>query len=1265
MPMIKLVSLPPPGSGSCFSSDSPTFRTSETESTTSPDDFCTYYQPEPICGWISVLSTIQQSAFSIVFPSELFGMRSCLFHVWTLLLLFILSSLSSFAQQPADDPFALGVRTTEPLTPEQQHSTFSLPQGFSIELVAAEPDIAKPMNLAIDAQGRLWVSSSLEYPFAAADGDKPRDTIRVLQDTNADGRADKVTVFADELNIPIGLIPYGDGVICFSIPNIWYLRDTDHDGRCDKREILYGPFDTTRDTHGMCNAFRRGDDGWIYACHGFNNRSNVAGRDGHRVVLLSGNTFRFRPDGSRIELYTQGQVNPFGMSIDQFGDVFTADCHTKPVTLLLPGGCYDSFGRAHDGLGYVPNVMEHLHGSTAIAALALGSHLSFPQDFVASTFDGNVMTSRINRNNLKRTGSSLRAVEQPDLVSSTDPWFRPVDLVAGPDGSLYIADFYNRIIGHYEVDLQHPGRDRYRGRIWRVTYTGSEDSQEAVRLARGPSGYGQDLSGRSAGELLEMIRTAPEMQKRLARDVLADDVSPATTQALQSHAEHADPVIRRYVLRLLTLRTDDALQRIETAAQDSDETVRVHAFRALRELPANPENSNAAAHILRRGFGDLSAMVRRAAVAAASTQQSESLILPLLRLLHTTDLADVHLKHSTRIALRDHLQNEDWFRSVAGQAHLSMDRLVLADLSVAVKTPAAAEFVAGNIQFLGTAQPARLAEYLQFAAAHVSPDAAEAVVIAVRERFAADDELQRRLLESMRQGFAQRGQQSPNAVRAWAMSVVLDLLRMKSAEDFAALDVLPAVGWSYRPHPDSANAENCWGTTQSRQSADGVAGATMFSSFEKGESRSGIYRSAEFSAGQHLSFFIAGHDGMPDKPLKKANFVRLRDAQTNQLLREASPPRNDVAQKVEWNMDDLHGRRVFVELVDGDTASAYAWIAVGRFSDERLNPSDQDARRFAAAAIAGDFTLHEMRPALAHLMIQPGISRSALSAIAVSILRMKSDSRLAAAALIPSIVGAPDTLVHSTATAIANDQPDATTELLESAFQVATAGEQLLLAEQLAADVSGAAELLRLMEQGKASARLLLKPTIQQRLKAISTASMNERAGILAEKLPSEDSVVETLLVSRRASVLQAAGSSENGRELFRKNCQICHQLAGEGKQVGPNLDGIGNRGLDRVLEDLLTPNRNVDVAFRTTTVVTNEGKAYSGLLKELEGNRISIVDSQAKETILQTDIIEERLASNLSPMPSNLAETFNEEQLRDLVSFLLLQKKLVEAVAP
>ena len=277
---------------------------------------------------------------------------------------------------------------------------------------------------------------------------------------------------------------------------------------------------------------------------------------------------------------------------------------------------------------------------------------------------------------------------------------------------------------------------------------------------------------------------------------------------------------------------------------------------------------------------------------------------------------------------------------------------------------------------------------------------------------------------------------------------------------------------------------------------------------------------------------------------------------------------------------------------------------------------------------------------------------------ATAALKLRSDSRLAAVALVPLIAGVTDAMVNDAMNAVVSDQPDLTGPILESVFQVATSAEQLTLAEQLAADANGADMLLRLMESGKASARLLLKPTVQPRLAAIATDALKQRAKPLTENLPSEDAVIEQLIVARRNAVNAATGDATSGKELFRKSCLICHQIAGEGKQVGPNLDGIGNRGLDRVLEDVLAPNRNVDVAFRTTTVVTNEGKAFSGLLKELEGNRVSIIDSQAKESILQADTIEERQAATTSPMPSNVGETFSESQLRDLVTYLLQQRR-------
>ena len=189
-----------------------------------------------------------------------------------------------------EDPFAAGVRPTNPLLPEEQQRTFHLLPGFEIELVASEPEIAKPMNLAFDARGRLWVTDSYEYPFAAPLDRPGRDSIKVIEDADGDGRYDAVSTFVDGLNIPIGLYPYKNGVVAWSIPNIWHFEDTNGDGKADRRTKLYGPLGYERDTHGMHSSFTRGFDGWLYITHGFNNYTTVRGLDGSEISMHSGNT---------------------------------------------------------------------------------------------------------------------------------------------------------------------------------------------------------------------------------------------------------------------------------------------------------------------------------------------------------------------------------------------------------------------------------------------------------------------------------------------------------------------------------------------------------------------------------------------------------------------------------------------------------------------------------------------------------------------------------------------------------------------------------------------------------------------------------------------------------------------------------------------------------------------------------------------------------------------------------------------------------------
>src|SRR5688572_2047994 len=238
--------------------------------------------------------------------------------------------------------FSEHIRSTEARTPDEEKAGFVLPEGFEIDLYASEPDIGKPINLTFDAKGRVWVTQSYEYPFAAEPGGGS-DRITILEDTNGDGKADKFTNFSDTLNIPIGIYPLLDGAVAYSIPSVYRFTDSNGDGKADSEKRIIGPFEH-RDTHGMVNNFMRGYDGWIHACHGFTNRSKVSGADGDSITMISGNTFRFLPDGSRVEHMTHGRINPFGSAYDELGYLYSTDCHTSPLYQLIRGADYTQWG---------------------------------------------------------------------------------------------------------------------------------------------------------------------------------------------------------------------------------------------------------------------------------------------------------------------------------------------------------------------------------------------------------------------------------------------------------------------------------------------------------------------------------------------------------------------------------------------------------------------------------------------------------------------------------------------------------------------------------------------------------------------------------------------------------------------------------------------------------------------------------------------------------------------------------------------------------
>ena len=659
--------------------------------------------------------------------------------------------------------FREDIRSTEARKPEEEQKGFKLPDGFEIELYASEPDIGKPINITFDAKGRLWVTQSFEYPFPASPG-KGSDRITILEDTDKDGKADRFTHFSDTLNIPIGIFPVLDGAVAYSIPNVYRFTDSNSDGKADSEKILLGPFQH-RDTHGMVNNFIRGYDGWIHACHGFTNRSTVAGADGDSITMISGNTFRFRLDGSRVEHTTYGRINPFGLAYDELGYLYSTDCHTSPLYQLIRGADYTQWGK-EEGMGFAPDMKPLEKEATALAGIAYYADLLFPEKYQHNFYIGDAVASRVYRNSFTFKGSTPVGKLEEEFVLSADPWFRPVDVKLGPDGALYIADFYNSIIGHYEVPLNHPKRDKIRGRIWRITYKGKNNKVQDLTTAS----VHDLISALDKDNLVERMAAADQLVDRLGKDA----VQPVLDQLKGDNISARARIHGLWVLQRLNALSDDLLKK---SAVHNDPAVRVHVMRILAEKE-QPDNSYFA--LVSNALEDKDPHVRRAA--------TELLVkFPTMLSLEKTLFErgrvpddDSHQLYTTRLVLRNLLRNNELMQEVVARNWSPGDAKFLVDVIVGVPSGEAATFLSryiGDTDVKGD-KLSRLYEHLS----RYIPAGEWEKVLASASQYKKDNiDYQFLVFKGIQQGVARRGAKESAQLQRWGTTLAKDLLEKYSS----------------------------------------------------------------------------------------------------------------------------------------------------------------------------------------------------------------------------------------------------------------------------------------------------------------------------------------------------------------------------------------------------------------------------------------------------------------------------------------------------
>jgi putative heme-binding domain-containing protein len=387
-------------------------------------------------------------------------------------------------QTPADalQPSAADIPVPDP---EVERKSFELAPGLEVNLFAADPMLKKPVQIAWDGRGRLWVASSETYPQIKP-GAPSEDKLIVLEDTDGDGKADTSTTFAENLLIPTGLFPVGPGEAavlgfgqddkgagCYvaNSTELLFLRDTDGDGRADAEHILLSGFGT-EDTHHIIHTFRGAPDGGFFFNQSIYIHTHLETPWGVRR-LGGGGLWYFRPETGQVEVFTRGQVNPWGHVIDQWGQSFTTDgAYSEGVNYAFPGAAF-FWAKEDDWTKDYPRILKGLNpGQPKHCSLEIITGRHFPDDWQGSMVLPDFRGNRINRFLISDQGSGYAGKQVEDLIKTNHRSFRPVDLRMGPDGALYIADWYNPIIQHGEVDFRDPRRDHTHGRIWRVTAKG-------------------------------------------------------------------------------------------------------------------------------------------------------------------------------------------------------------------------------------------------------------------------------------------------------------------------------------------------------------------------------------------------------------------------------------------------------------------------------------------------------------------------------------------------------------------------------------------------------------------------------------------------------------------------------------------------------------------------------------------------------------------------------------------------------------------------
>ncbi len=1209
-----------------------------------------------------------------------------------------------------------------PLTPDEERAAFTLAPGFEIELVAAESEgIGKFVTVDWDTRGRLWTMTALEYPVDANESpqqakelyaSRARDKVLVYdRDANSPtGYKSTPRVFAEGLAIPLGILPYQNGVYVQHGSDIAFLSDTDGDGRADKRDVILTGFGI-QDSHLFPHQFTRAPGNWLWMAQGAFNYGKVRTTRGVEKQFDQTRMAKFRADGSDFDITSQGPCNIWGLVLTAEGECWIQEANDFGYPAMpfheyanypgCSGGQWKSY--APEFPGTAPDFQM---GGTGLSGLALSDSAAqergrsrprendgladvtvhapgvWPEPYADIMYVANPITRKIQAIKIHRDGPRYKLQLLPDFLQSSDEMFRPVSIHFGPDGCLYIVDWYNKIISHNEVPRNHPDRDKKRGRIWRVKHS----AQKPFEVP--------DFTKLSGDELIAKLGGKSLAQHHLAWQAIVDRKLTELTPRLKTIlADTKNPAGQRIgaLWTLLGLKQIE-LPSLKPLFTDANRNVRREAISAVGELGSSPGDVFYGSALPRDPDPEVRAEVIRATgrFLAAGIGSPQDLANAVRVLINTTDLAPIEAPtakstHSGKIIK-------------VGVAYEREFERYLARMFLETQPKIVQEFMRFDSQ-------GRPPENTLLAALSIEPgeSAAEiARLLPQLQRAPGTEELLR---------LAQFAGQSPiadalkrvlrnPAVRSGALEALLKVRSRLDATkltplldetvvalwggDGASRDLAVRVASSFKL---TSLEPQLVGSLKDQKASEAQQSAALRALRELNSSQSPLFadiaRNSTTLRDDALAALIASrNESAPALTLglwPELTFQQRRAALTGlastksgassvvKSIKAGALPRADVDAAT---LDKLHavlGDNAELAALMSEMSALFrpvlrldgkdnAWVNSditldGPFTVEtwvKLDPGidNNDGILGAPGVLDMNFFASQFRVWVGGEIHDAIIAKKKITADGWMHIAVSRD---AGGKLRIFINGELDTDQSKTVT-----NTFAHCRIGWTAPAQGTAG---WLSEFRVWNTTRSADEIR--ANFDRSFEGDVKPSALTRYFAGTNWSQLQPGAKVVKSSdfpallnPSEAKALAEKFSKFRA-LAEAKGDLIHGKELFTATCMGCHTVAGQGGQVGPVLNGAGANGVEALLRNVLTPNAAMEAGYRIFRVESKDGDVLDGILVSQDKDAIVLRRPNIEDTRIAQKDVRRADYINRSMMPEGLLEPLPERDVTDLFAYL------------